>query len=141
MRISILAAMFIYLFYSFSANSMSVEDTQKYCKGYASQGFEMKNTGDLLCANTIKTIMDMGYLNCGDLQKHIKKRGKEGATVEELSGLYAIVSGYANDKISIQDGVVSFLKWADKNPNLGKTNIVEHAYAYLSQPFPCKIID
>lgn len=141
MRKSITVALFIYLFFSFNAHSMSVEDTQKYCKGYASQGFEMKNTGDLLCANTIKTIVDMGYLNCGGLQTIIKKRGKEGATVEELSMLYAIVSGYANDKISIQDGVISFLKWADKNPNLGKTNIVEHAYAYLSQPFPCKIID
>ena len=133
--------MFIYPLFSFSANSMSVEDTQKYCRGYASQGFEMQNTGDLLCANTIKTIMDMGYLNCIDFQKHIKRRGEAGATVEELSSLYALVLGFANDKISLQDGVISFLKWADGNPNLGKTNIAEHAYAYLSQPFPCKIKD
>jgi len=28
--------------------------------------------------------MDMGYLNCGDLQKHIKKRGKEELTIDEI---------------------------------------------------------
>ena len=128
----------IYISFSFNAHAMTVEDTQKYCNSYASSGFQMQSVDDLLCANTIKTIMDMGYLNCIGLRKIIKEKGEEGWGLDELGTLYAILITYANGKISIEDGVSSFLNWASKNPSLGKTNVVEHAYLYLSQPFPCR---
>lgn len=136
MRVTALAAVFI--LFSFNAHSMNVEDAKKYCTSYASNGYQMQSIDDLLCANTLKTLMDMQHLNCMGLRQIIKKRGDEGAELEELTNLYAIMLSYANDKISIEDGVRSFLDWGNKNPGLGKTNVVEHAYLYLSEPFPCK---
>ena len=83
-------------------------------------------------------MMDMGHLNCVDLRWVAKKRGDEGSDVNELSNLYAMMSSFGNEKISIEDGVSSFLNWASKNPRLGKTNAINHAYLYLADPFPCK---
>ena len=126
------------IFFSFVASATSVETLYKQCKPFQNNGFayeglsEKKKWDAVLCQNILNNIALRGTSNCYLLNEERKDGNINDRQFKKLT-MMANSPAYGNSLI------VSFLKYAEANPNNWKTRVPVISYWFLSKDFPCKL--
>ena len=126
------------MFISFGANAISVENLYKQCKpfqnnGFAYEGLSEKQKWDaVLCQNILNNIALRGTSNCYILNSERKDGNISDRQFKRLASILANSPAHGNSL------VVSFLQYAEANPNNWKTRVPVVSYWFLSENFPCK---
>lgn len=126
------------IFISFGASATSVENLYKQCKPFQSNGFSYEGLSEkqkwdaVLCQKILNNIALRGTSNCYLLNAERKDGNINDRQFQKLTML-ANSPAYGNSL------VISFLKYAEANPNVWKTRIPVVSYWFLSKDFPCQL--
>ena len=129
------------IFISFGANSMTVGKTYNICLPYKSNGFDLNKMSKehLIMASTciglFRGVTSLGHKNCsvfGALLNQdllINKRTLK-LFKEQLSNRYVS---------DIKAVIISFINFAEKNPQYWEEDFLEYADLFISSKFPCDL--
>lgn len=128
------------IFISFGANASSnIETLYKYCKIYQNNGFKFKSTDQLvelksvICQSEIRMMVHLGDKNCAILQE-IYKNSTDKIKLE----VFAKMAANGREQ-SISQVIMTFINFAEKNPQLWKDKVILHSKLFLGNKFPCKL--
>lgn len=127
------------IFMSFGANAkfMTTGEVYKECKKFQNNGFNIKNKNNAMdiatgfsCLLRFKTMVEEGDILCLNLKLIYKREG-------EIPYL-RILARRANSLITdINQSIMSFINFAEQNPNKWDRWYQQDRYEYFGKNFPC----
>jgi len=133
------------ILFSFGANAAKVGTLYNYCSKLKSNNFEFNslNKADAvfagICVGNISAIINAGVNSCNIYRFIYDQYKKENRLSDEVENVISTgVKMLANSDMTNKQGILSFLNWAEKNPNKFDEFTFQNAYVFLGEPFPCK---
>ena len=146
MKIILFLTTLLFINFEVKAKDFSVEQMYEYCSIWKNNGFNIGNLDELnqfkatVCMAYIGGISDKGWSNCVSLNISIDTYQKQYNTNEVGKRYNKVIKLFvANIRISAKQAVLSFINYAEKNPNQFKYSAVSESYNYLGKIFPCKL--
>ena len=119
-------------------NVGKIGDLYKKCKVVQNSGFNLENAGNKLnmisyvaCTITIHSYVMKGYSVCINLKKL-----KNSGLGPDIDWNYTI-NFLGNGSMNTSQGVMSFINFAENNPNTWDNAITDYTHMFLGKDFPC----
>lgn len=146
MKLIIIIFGLIFINFSATAAEPPISKMYEFCNIYKNNNFkilgldEVKQLKAVICYQQLEAFKNVGSHNCYMLNAMILDYRKQIKTTNSFE-IYNknIALFFANGDISVKQAVLSFINFAEKNPNLFEKNPSEYKFQYLGKVFPCKI--
>lgn len=144
----LMSAIFLLVFSLYSSiaysNSYNVENTYKNCKVWQNSNFDKtklnasERIAVIKCLTQIKTYLDIGRQNCVYFKSVYKDLVNEDKLVKDKLKILALLT---SNKIetTVMQGVISFIKFAENNPNKFNEELQHVRVQWLNKQFYCNI--
>ena len=115
-----------------------IGDLYKKCKVVQNSAFNLKDAGDefkmasyVACTITIHSYITKGYSVCLNL-----KTLKDSGLGADVNWKYT-ANFLGNGVMNVAQGVISFIKFAENNPNTWNSSVADYTHMFLGKDFPC----
>lgn len=125
--------------FSFGVNAgiVTVEYMYKLCKPFQNNGFSMENmtssqkVNSVICVTFFRTIIDDGLMDCFTMKTLYREK------LMSMNDLNALSLTAANNPAQPNSVIVSFINWAEKNPDKFGRLAISYKSIYLHRVFKC----
>jgi hypothetical protein len=137
----------IFISFGASAYKGDINTMYKSCSVFKKNNFQYKGLNDMdlfsvvLCESVMQSYAQIGYNNCENL--HIANEAAKNNLKEDHWKTKVFLDGLAentaNANVNTTQAILSFLNYAEKNPNLFNKLIIFQRSEFLSKVFPCDL--
>lgn len=127
---AILLSLALLLPFSASAAGVSVKYMYEKCQPLSQKGFKVESVDDLICHNTIRTLISASYSACMWF-KNAKRNGDQ----TDMATVWLI----ASEATDTEAGIQAFLNWAKSSPEYWENILSDFTGTWLSKSWPCRI--
>ena len=136
-KLIFLSLTMIFISFGASAKLMTTGELYKNCKKYQNDGFQIKNKNDameianaFMCLTRFKTMTEEGDILCMNLKMFYQREGE--------TPYIKVLARRANSFITdINQSIMSFINFAEQNPNKWDRWYQQDRSEYFAKSFPC----